>query len=111
GAAVHWYGKAEARAGRKMAHVTFCAGTMKELDDAARTASAAAAALAGEESTKASGTAADAGARPLVSIIMGSDSDLPTMKASADMLERFGVPYELTIVSAHRTPARMTAFA
>ncbi|CAM9551919.1 unnamed protein product [Scytosiphon promiscuus] len=122
GAAVHWYGKAEARAGRKMAHVTFCAGTMEELErkvgpfgllqsDAARSASAAASAPAGGESTKASSTAADAGARPLVSIIMGSDSDLPTMKASADMLERFGVPYELTIVSAHRTPARMTAFA
>ena len=36
GAAVHWYGKAEARPGRKMAHVTFCANTMKDLKDKVR---------------------------------------------------------------------------
>lgn len=48
---------------------------------------------------------------PLVGVIMGSDSDLPTMKAAADMLEKFAVPYELTIVSAHRTPTRMAAYA
>ena len=55
--------------------------------------------------------AAAGSARPLVGIIMGSDSDLPTMRAAADILEKFEVPYELTIVSAHRTPARMTAYA
>lgn len=47
----------------------------------------------------------------MVGVIMGSDSDLPTMKAAADILEQFGVPHEVTIVSAHRTPARMTAYA
>lgn len=47
----------------------------------------------------------------MVSIIMGSDSDLPVMQQAADMLRAFGVPYELTIVSAHRTPARMFSFA
>jgi 5-(carboxyamino)imidazole ribonucleotide mutase len=46
-----------------------------------------------------------------VSIIMGSDSDLPVMKAAADMLDVFGINYELTIVSAHRTPQRMFDFA
>lgn len=51
------------------------------------------------------------GPTPVVGVIMGSDSDLPTMRAAADVLEEFGVPYELTIVSAHRTPARMTAYA
>lgn len=51
------------------------------------------------------------GPRALVGVIMGSDSDLPTMKAAADILEQFGVPYELTIVSAHRTPDRMVAYA
>ncbi len=40
-------------------------------------------------------------------IIMGSDSDLPKMKGAAEVLDTFGVPYELTIVSAHRTPQRM----
>ena len=47
----------------------------------------------------------------LVGIIMGSDSDLPVMKAAAEMLETLGVPYELTIVSAHRTPDRMADYA
>ena len=42
---------------------------------------------------------------------MGSDSDLPTMRAAAEILDSFAVPYELTIVSAHRTPARMYEYA
>ena len=49
--------------------------------------------------------------KPLVSIIMGSDSDLPVMKDAGDILGEFGVPYEITIVSAHRTPERMFDFA
>lgn len=44
-------------------------------------------------------------------MIMGSDSDLKTMKAAADVLEDFGIPTEVTIVSAHRTPERMMDFA
>ena len=42
---------------------------------------------------------------------MGSDSDLQIMKIAADMLEEFGIPYELTVVSAHRTPTRMVQYA
>lgn len=49
--------------------------------------------------------------KPRVSIIMGSDSDLPVMKPAADFLESLEIPYELTIVSAHRTPDRMIEFA
>ena len=48
---------------------------------------------------------------PLVSVIMGSDSDLPVMKEASQMLEYFQIPYEMTIVSAHRTPERMFDFA
>lgn len=48
---------------------------------------------------------------PLVSIIMGSDSDLTVMQQAADILDQFGVPYELDIVSAHRTPLYMVDFA
>lgn len=48
---------------------------------------------------------------PLVGIIMGSDSDLPVMQAAADMLTQFQIPFELTIVSAHRTPQRMFDYA
>jgi len=47
----------------------------------------------------------------VVGIIMGSDSDLPVMKAAADILDEFGVGWELTIVSAHRTPLRMIDYA
>ena len=46
-----------------------------------------------------------------VGIIMGSDSDLPVMKGAAEMLDQLGVPYELTVVSAHRTPDRMYDYA
>ncbi|MDB5208790.1 MAG: purE [Flavisolibacter sp.] len=42
---------------------------------------------------------------------MGSDSDLPIMQAAADILKHFGLPFELTIVSAHRTPQRMFEYA
>lgn len=46
-----------------------------------------------------------------VGIIMGSDSDLPVMKEAAEVLEDFGINYELTITSAHRTPDRMFEYA
>lgn len=49
--------------------------------------------------------------KPLVGIIMGSDSDLTVMKDAAEVLESFGIKYELTIVSAHRTPKRMMEYA
>ncbi len=47
----------------------------------------------------------------MVSIIMGSDSDLPVMQKAADILQTLEVPYEMTIVSAHRTPDRLYEFA
>lgn len=49
--------------------------------------------------------------KPIVSIIMGSDSDLPVMKEAALILKHFNVPYEITVVSAHRTPKRLFDFA
>src|ERR1044071_283407 len=49
--------------------------------------------------------------KPLIGIIMGSQSDLKIMKDAAEVLEELGVPYELTIVSAHRTPQRLVAYA
>ncbi len=48
---------------------------------------------------------------PPVAIIMGSQSDWPTMKAAADALDALGVAYEAKVVSAHRTPDRLYAFA
>jgi 5-(carboxyamino)imidazole ribonucleotide mutase len=49
--------------------------------------------------------------KPIVSIIMGSDSDLPIMKEAAEILEEFQISYEIKIVSAHRTPNRMFEYA
>ncbi len=49
--------------------------------------------------------------KPTVSIIMGSDSDMPIMNQAAEILKEFEVPYEITIVSAHRTPKRLFEFS
>lgn len=48
---------------------------------------------------------------PLVGIIMGSESDLPVMEQAAQVLQEFEVSYEITVVSAHRTPERMVEYA
>ncbi len=47
----------------------------------------------------------------MIGIIMGSESDLPIMQEAANVLTELNVPYELTVVSAHRTPERMLAYA
>lgn len=49
--------------------------------------------------------------KPIISIVMGSDSDMPVMSRTADTLEAFGVPYEIKILSAHRSPGKTAAFA
>jgi 5-(carboxyamino)imidazole ribonucleotide mutase len=49
--------------------------------------------------------------KPQVGIIMGSQSDLTVMKAAAEILEEMKIPFELTVVSAHRTPKRMVEYA
>ena len=48
---------------------------------------------------------------PLVGIVMGSDSALPIMKSAAEILEKFGVDYEMTVISAHRSPKRAIEYA
>lgn len=50
-------------------------------------------------------------AAPLVLLMMGSETDLPTMKEAADILGKFGIPFEMRISSAHRSPARTMALA
>lgn len=120
GATVHLYGKGEAKEARKMGHLTVVAGSMSEagyqiqpLIDAAD---------GKEEEQSLAEKAKDVVATilpkgfvrpkaPVVAMIMGSDSDLPVMKAGAEILKKFGVEFEVTIVSAHRTPDRMVTFA
>ena len=48
---------------------------------------------------------------PLISIIMGSDSDLPTMKYAIEIIQEFSIPYEVKVISAHRTPDLMYEYA
>ncbi len=49
--------------------------------------------------------------KPVVGVIMGSDSDWPTMQVAAELLTEFGVPHEVKVVSAHRTPKDMARYA
>jgi phosphoribosylaminoimidazole carboxylase len=105
GASVHLYGKAQCRAGRKMGHITIVADTVPELLEQVKEILKVM--PGGVESA---GKAVEE-AKPVVGIIMGSDSDLPTLKPAAKILKDFGVPFELTIVSAHRTPERMVDYA
>ncbi len=49
--------------------------------------------------------------QPLVGIVMGSDTDLPVMAEAAQILKKFGVPFEIDITSAHRSPARTSEYA
>ncbi|TMW69854.1 hypothetical protein Poli38472_002010 [Pythium oligandrum] len=100
GATPHHYGKSGVRAGRKLGHFTIVASSIQQLQERATAISPVVARSAGLVQAPA-----------LVGIVMGSDSDLPTMAAAAEMLEKFNVPYELSIVSAHRTPGRMYEYA
>ncbi|KAH9936839.1 phosphoribosylaminoimidazole carboxylase [Epithele typhae] len=113
GARVHLYGKAECRAGRKMGHITIVAPSDAELAIRLRPLLEHLPRSSLELSTFApvSPQRGFSHKRPLVGVIMGSDSDLPVMLPAADMLVRFGIPHELTIVSAHRTPDRLVEYA
>ena len=53
----------------------------------------------------------DPSSPPLVGIVMGSDSDWPTLRPAAELLERLGVPHEARVVSAHRTPELLRTYA
>ena len=48
---------------------------------------------------------------PIVGILMGSDSDFDIMKDAAEVLDEFGIPYEISVISAHRTPGDLEAYA
>jgi phosphoribosylaminoimidazole carboxylase len=117
GASVHWYGKEEVAAQRKIGHITFvgtnnedCRRKLRAVDERAADAVVAASARVQADLALLNNTVGGTD-RVRVGIIMGSDSDLPTMKAAAEVLEEFGVNCEVTVVSAHRTPERMFDYA
>ncbi|KAJ3070429.1 phosphoribosylaminoimidazole carboxylase ade2 [Podochytrium sp. JEL0797] len=105
GVSVHLYGKAVCQKGRKMGHITLTADSMPEA------ASLATKILTSMGDGVDPSTLKSMTPSPVVGIIMGSDSDLPHLKAAAQILTDFGVPFELTVVSAHRTPHRMVTYA
>lgn len=112
GARVHWYEKPEIRRQRKMGHITVvgpAAGVVRSRVETIFGHSEHDPENLRVPAKEIEGLA-PTGA-PVVAVIMGSDSDLPVMKAAAEVLESFGVPYELTVVSAHRTPDRMVEYA
>jgi len=117
GASVHLYGKAECRKGRKMGHIPLTADTDAELRARLRTLLMRLPGDSDDTDVDLYAPAAPqprsglSSKQPLVGVIMGSDSDLPVMLPAAHMLDRFRVPYELTIVSAHRTPDRLVEYA
>ncbi|KAJ4394333.1 hypothetical protein N0V93_003550 [Gnomoniopsis smithogilvyi] len=118
----HLYGK-ESKPSRKIGHITITgSGSIKELEAFAKpliqTADeiraerlkASSQALRPSEAPKAAPKAAAKG-DALVLVTMGSDSDLPVLKAGIDILNQFGVPWTVDITSAHRTPSKMAEVA
>lgn len=103
-AAIHWYGKLSNRAGRKMGHINLTGESAAAVDqDLSK--------LLAIESIPVSLLPPLASSAPLVGIIMGSQSDLPTMNAAVDVLKKFNIPYEVDIVSAHRTPDKLMQYS
>ncbi|KAI0302122.1 Phosphoribosylaminoimidazole carboxylase [Russula brevipes] len=116
GASVHLYGKAECRKGRKMGHITLTANSDAEIRARLRQLLQRLPGGSAADVDLHAPVAPEPGSghshkQPVVGVIMGSDSDLPVMLPAARMLDRFRVPYELTIVSAHRTPERLAEYA
>jgi phosphoribosylaminoimidazole carboxylase len=114
GASVHLYGKSESRKGRKMGHVTLVAESDAQLRSRLRPLLQALPSVSEDEIDLYAPLSPEPGfsnRNPLVGVIMGSDSDLPVMLPAAHILDRFAIPYELTIVSAHRTPDRLVEYA
>jgi len=98
---IHWYEKAEVRTKRKMGHITTIGANHAVVQRR----------LKAIQSLEGAPGVEEGGEAPLVGIIMGSDSDLPSMKNAAIELEKFAIPFEVCVVSAHRTPDKMMQYA
>ncbi|XP_024927044.2 phosphoribosylaminoimidazole carboxylase, chloroplastic isoform X2 [Ziziphus jujuba] len=99
GATVHWYDKPEMRKQRKMGHITIVGPSICKVQNRLDS-------MLNKEKFN-----SQSAVTPRVGIIMGSDSDLPVMKDAAKILNMFGVPNEVRVVSAHRTPELMYSYA
>jgi phosphoribosylaminoimidazole carboxylase len=101
---VHWYNKKEIRPGRKLGHINLTANTYKELVGPLSH-------LMNIEQISLSYLPTIVNTVPIVGVIMGSQSDLPTMNDAVTILKEFSIPYEVDIVSAHRTPDKLMIYA
>lgn len=104
---VHWYSKdgGSRLKGRKMGHINLVGHSPTEIDESLSELLA----LEGiPESILPGGKIESV---PLVGVVMGSQSDLPTMQAAVEILKKFGVSYEVDIVSAHRTPDKLMKYS
>ncbi|CAG1973164.1 unnamed protein product [Fusarium graminearum] len=110
----HLYGK-QSKPGRKIGHITLTGleGTIKDLEEFAQPLVQLAAGMRQErieaksKAMRPEQAVVKTAKDPLVLVTMGSDSDLPVLKAGLDILTQFGVPWEVDITSAHRTPVKM----
>ncbi|KAL6819920.1 hypothetical protein V8C40DRAFT_66068 [Trichoderma camerunense] len=115
---VHLYGK-ESKPSRKIGHITVTGlvASITELEEFAKPLVDMASDIRQErlqsrsKALRPEQAVSKATQAPLVLVTMGSDSDLPVLKAGIDILNQFGVPWEVDITSAHRTPAKMADVA
>ena len=123
GAKVHLYGKGDGRPGRKMGHITIVGSSMSECEikihplvqivDAVREHRADAStseSTISSTATKLSQRSPPPAPRPVVAVVMGSDTDLATLRPGLQLLDEMAIPYMVTITSAHRTPQYMLDF-
>ncbi|PIA96202.1 phosphoribosylaminoimidazole carboxylase [Cercospora beticola] len=112
---IHLYGKGQARKGRKMGHITVCAPTMQEAEQIIQPmidlVDEGKPQINRRGSVMYSTPQEKPTEKPLVAIVMGSDSDLPVLQPGLAILNKFSIPYTTRITSAHRTPSWMAEFA
>ncbi|KAF1973383.1 phosphoribosylaminoimidazole carboxylase [Bimuria novae-zelandiae CBS 107.79] len=106
-ASIHLYGKGDARPGRKMGHITVTAPTLSEAEKEIQPLID----FVDDQRGKPLGPRAAQVDEPLVAVIMGSDSDLPVLKAGLQILEKLQIPFTTRITSAHRTPDWLREFS
>lgn len=109
-ASIHLYGKGDARPGRKMGHITITAPTLAEAEREMQPLVD----FVDEQKGKPLGTRSDPASsteEPLVAVIMGSDSDLPVLRAGLEILQKLQIPFTTRITSAHRTPDWLREFS
>ncbi|ODV84773.1 hypothetical protein CANARDRAFT_28911 [[Candida] arabinofermentans NRRL YB-2248] len=109
-ASVYLYGKST-RPGRKMGHINIVSQSMVDCERRLAYIEGETDTVPNEKEQVSDNVVPGTSTRPLVGVIMGSDSDLPVMSLGCNILKQFGVPFEVTIVSAHRTPQRMAKYA